>query len=47
MSETKIAFAVIGGTGLTAIEGLEVIHREVVHTPYGEPSRQITHVVIC
>jgi 5'-methylthioinosine phosphorylase len=46
MSETKIAFAVIGGTGLTAIEGLEVIHREVVHTPYGEPSGQITHGVI-
>ena len=46
MSETKIAFAVIGGTGLTAIEGLEVIHREVVHTPYGEPSGQITHGII-
>ena len=46
MSETKIAFAVIGGTGLTAIEGLEVIHREVVHTPYGEPSGQITHGMI-
>lgn len=38
-----IDFAVIGGTGLTAIEGLEIIHREVVHTPYGEPSGQITH----
>lgn len=46
MSETKIAFAVIGGTGLTAIEGLEVIHREVVHTPYGEASGQITHGMI-
>jgi 5'-methylthioinosine phosphorylase len=46
MSETNIAFAVIGGTGLTAIEGLEVIHREVVHTPYGEPSGQITHGMI-
>lgn len=38
-----IDFAVIGGTGLTAIEGLEIIHKEVVHTPYGEPSGQITH----
>ena len=41
-----IAFAVIGGTGLTEIDGLEVIHREVVHTPYGEPSGPITHGMI-
>lgn len=41
-----IAFAVIGGTGLTEIEGLEVTHREVVHTPYGEPSGPVTHGVI-
>lgn len=34
----SIEFAVIGGTGMTEIEGLEVTHREVVHTPYGEPS---------
>lgn len=40
---SDIAFAVIGGTGLTEIEGLEIIHREVVHTPYGEPSGQFTH----
>lgn len=39
----NIEFAVIGGTGLTQIEGLEIIHREVVHTPYGEPSGQFTH----
>lgn len=39
----NIEFAVIGGTGLTEIEGLEIIHREVVHTPYGEPSGQFTH----
>ncbi len=38
-----IEFAVIGGTGLTEIAGLEIIHREVVHTPYGEPSGQFTH----
>jgi 5'-methylthioinosine phosphorylase len=41
-----IEFAVIGGTGLTEIEGLEVTHREVVHTPYGEPSGPITHGII-
>ncbi|MEZ5535778.1 MAG: S-methyl-5'-thioinosine phosphorylase [Thiolinea sp.] len=42
----SIEFAVIGGTGLTEIEGLEIIHREVVHTPYGEPSGQFTHGMI-
>lgn len=41
-----IDFAVIGGTGMTEIEGLEVIHREVVHTPYGEPSGPVTHGMI-
>ncbi len=41
-----IEFGVIGGTGLTEIEGLEIIHREVVHTPYGEPSGQFTHGLI-
>ncbi len=35
--------AIIGGTGLTRINSLEIIRREVVHTPYGEPSGPITH----
>lgn len=35
--------AVIGGTGLTKIDGLEVIHRQVVNTPYGVPSGQVIH----
>jgi 5'-methylthioinosine phosphorylase len=35
--------AIIGGTGLTSLRGLEITHREVVHTPYGEPSGPITH----
>ncbi|MGB0845885.1 MAG: S-methyl-5'-thioinosine phosphorylase [Thiolinea sp.] len=39
----NVEFAVIGGSGLTEIEELEIIHREVVHTPYGEPSGQFTH----
>ena len=30
--------AIIGGTGLTSLKGLEIIKKEVVHTPYGEPS---------
>lgn len=30
--------AIIGGTGLTSLKDLEIIRREVMHTPYGEPS---------
>lgn len=33
---TKVA--IIGGTGLTSINGLEIIGREIVQTPFGEPS---------
>ena len=33
---TKLA--IIGGTGLTSLKGLEITNREVMHTPYGEPS---------
>jgi 5'-methylthioinosine phosphorylase len=35
--------AIIGGTGLTSLNGLEITHREVVYTPYGEPSCPLTH----
>ncbi len=35
--------AIIGGTGLANMEGLEVVRREVVHTPFGEPSAPLTH----
>ncbi len=35
--------AIIGGTGLTSLAGLEVTRREVVSTPWGEPSGAITH----
>ena len=35
--------AIIGGTGLTALSGLEITHREVVRTPWGEASGPITH----
>lgn len=34
--------AIIGGTGLTDLEGLEITRREMVHTPYGEPSGPLT-----
>src|SRR5260221_7873679 len=30
--------AIIGGTGLTSLSTLQVAHREVVRTPYGDPS---------
>ena len=35
--------AIIGGTGLTSLEGLEILGREVVNTPFGEPSGPLTH----
>lgn len=38
-----MSIAIIGGTGLTRLQGLEIDHREMVHTPYGEPSGPITH----
>lgn len=42
-TDESIDLAVIGGTGLTALENLEITHREVVHTPWGEPSGALTH----
>lgn len=30
--------AIIGGTGLTSLTDLHIVRREVVHTPFGEPS---------
>ncbi|MBL3588486.1 MAG: S-methyl-5'-thioinosine phosphorylase [gamma proteobacterium endosymbiont of Lamellibrachia anaximandri] len=38
---TKLA--IIGGTGLDKIPDLEITHREVSHTPFGEPSATLTH----
>ena len=35
--------AIIGGTGLTSLSGLAISEREVVRTPWGEPSGPITH----
>lgn len=34
--------AIIGGTGLTDLANLELTRREVVRTPYGEPSGHLT-----
>jgi len=35
--------AIIGGTGLDKIPDLEIVHREVSHTPYGEASAALTY----
>jgi 5'-methylthioinosine phosphorylase len=35
--------AVIGGTGLTMLNGLSMLRREVVQTPWGEPSGPLTY----
>lgn len=33
---------IIGGTGLTKLPGLSITHRQVIRTPYGEPSGPAT-----
>jgi 5'-methylthioinosine phosphorylase len=35
--------AIIGGTGLDKIPDLEIIHRKISHTPYGEASAALTY----
>ena len=39
--------AIIGGSGLSKLANLDVSHREVVRTPYGEPSGAVTFGQIC
>lgn len=39
--------AIIGGSGLTRLSTLAVAHREVVRTPYGEPSSALLFGQIC
>ncbi len=39
--------AIIGGTGLTTLKNLEIERREVMHTPYGEPSGPLVHGTLC
>ncbi|MBE9562987.1 MAG: S-methyl-5'-thioinosine phosphorylase [Proteobacteria bacterium] len=38
-----IELAIIGGSGLTELEGLEITNRQVLQTPYGEMSSPIIH----
>jgi 5'-methylthioinosine phosphorylase len=35
--------AIIGGSGFTRLEGLRIVRREVLHTPFGEPSAPLSH----
>ncbi len=42
-----MSIAIIGGTGLTDLEGLEITHRQMLHTPYGETSSPIIHGKYC
>ncbi|HDN25551.1 MAG TPA: S-methyl-5'-thioinosine phosphorylase [Thioploca sp.] len=42
-----IELAIIGGTGLTALEGLEITRQQMLYTPYGEPSSPIIHGTYC
>jgi len=34
--------AILGGTGLTQLANLQITHRQVMRTPYGEPSGALT-----
>ncbi|HGX93504.1 MAG TPA: S-methyl-5'-thioinosine phosphorylase [Candidatus Tenderia sp.] len=39
--------AIIGGTGLTSLKGLEITRREEVTTPYGQPSGPLSYGQLC
>lgn len=39
--------AIIGGSGLSQLANLDISHREVLRTPYGEPSGAVTFGQIC
>lgn len=39
--------AIIGGTGLRSLKNLEIERRQVMHTPFGEPSGPFTHGRLC
>jgi 5'-methylthioinosine phosphorylase len=38
---------IIGGTGLTQLTNLKIIRRQLIRTPYGEPSGPLTFGEIC
>ncbi|PIE82935.1 MAG: S-methyl-5'-thioadenosine phosphorylase [Candidatus Contendobacter odensis] len=40
---TSPTIAIIGGTGLTTLDTLQVTHQQPISTPYGEPSAPFTY----
>ncbi len=38
--------AIIGGSGFNSLKELKIIRREVIHTPYGEPSAPLVHGIL-
>ena len=40
---SKNLVGIIGGTGLTSLANLKILSREIMHTPYGEPSGPLVH----
>lgn len=44
--ESNNKMAIIGGTGLTSLQNLEIVRREIVITPYGEPSSPLAYGII-
>lgn len=43
MSQPESLVAIIGGTGLTTLSGLEITGEKTVTTPWGEPSAPLVH----
>lgn len=43
----KAELAIIGGSGLSSLKMLEIVEREIVHTPYGEPSSPLVMGTVC
>ncbi len=39
--------AIIGGTGITSLPGMQIDRKRAVHTPYGEPSGPVTYGQYC
>lgn len=39
--------AIIGGTGLTELQNLDITHKQMVNTPYGVPSGPLTFGKLC
>ena len=45
--QSRIRLAIIGGSGLTQLSNMEIERREVVRTPYGEPSGALAFGRVC